>query len=70
MQFNPFLVLIVGLSIWSAFEWLSRSISHSQAITAFKESPEYKSQLKRLKEDTLLELERSGKIKKKLNGKR
>lgn len=70
MQFNPLLVLIIGLGLWSAFDYMSRSITHGQAIAAYKESPEYKANLKRLKEDTLAELERTGKIKKKLNGKR
>jgi hypothetical protein len=56
--------------MWSAFTWMSRSISHKQAIAAFKESPEYKQNLKKLKEDTLLEMERTGQVKRKMNGKR
>lgn len=70
MQLNPILVVLFGLCMWSAFEYMSRSITHKQAITEFKRSPEYKQNLKRFKEETLAEMERKGLVKKKMNGKR
>jgi hypothetical protein len=70
MQFNPVVVLFVGLGLWSAFDYMSRSMSHRQMVNIYKESREYKLALKRLKEDTLAEQERQGLVKKKMNGKR
>jgi hypothetical protein len=70
VQFNPVLVLLIGLSLWSGFEWMSRSISHRNAINMYKESREYKAALRRLKEDTLAEHEANGLVKRKMNGKR
>ena len=62
--------MILGLAVWSAFTYASRSMTHAQAIRAFKQSKEYKANLRKLKEETLLELERAGTVKKKMNGKR
>lgn len=70
VQLNPVLVLLFGLCMWSGFEYMSRSISHRQAIKEFKRTTEYKQNLKRLKEDTLADMERKGLVKRKMNGKR
>jgi hypothetical protein len=69
-QFNPILVLVVGLCAWSAFDYTSRMLSYKQAVKYFKESPEYKQNLRRLKEEKMMELEREGVIKRKINGRR
>jgi hypothetical protein len=64
------LVLIFALLAWSAFDYSARMMCHKQAINAYKESPEYKIRLKRFKEEKVLEMEKKGLIKKKMNGKR
>jgi DnaJ domain len=70
VRFNPVLVVLFTLACWSAFEWASRSMTFNEAVKQAKELPEYKQNLKRLKEERLQELEREGLIKRKMNGKR
>ena len=70
MQFNPILVVLFGLGLWSIFQWFSRSITHRQAIESYKDTQEWKMALKRFKEEKLKEMEKSGEMKRKMNGKR
>lgn len=70
VKFNPIMVLLIALIAWSAFDYSARLMSHKRAIRIYKESPEYKIALKRFKEEKVLEMEKEGLIKKKMNGKR
>lgn len=70
MQFNPILVLLVSLSLWSMFEYTSRFMCYKQCLETVKQTPEYKARLKKFKEEKAIELEKKGLIKKKMNGKR
>lgn len=70
LQFNPILVLIISLSLWSMFEYTSRLMVHKQCLESVKQTPEYKARLKKFKEEKCVEMEKQGLIKRKLNSKR
>eukprot|EP00892_Ulva_mutabilis_P002284 jgi/Ulvmu1/12056/UM083_0069.1 len=69
-KFDPILVLIISLSLWSMFEYTSRLMCYKQCLESVKQTPEYKARLKKFKEEKVVEMEKQGLIKKKLNGKR
>jgi DnaJ domain len=70
LRMNPFVVVFVGVALWSAFEWFSRNMSYKQAVETIKQEQPYKLNLKRLKKEKLEEMERAGLVKRKLSGRR